>query len=122
MLSNDNCCAKFFLYLYKTNTYEKETKVFNFINCVLSFLIFVLIIKYFRKCSINFLKNKQKNDELLNQRIKFIKQKQYEYYYTMAINSPERLSDVLADRDVKKIKQKNRVLSLYTKLKYPNKI
>ncbi len=82
-----------------------------FIVCIYLFINLVCYKSHIRK------KKKIISDELLNRRIKFLKQKQYDYYYSMALNSPEILSDILAEKDIERIKNSNMVFSLYTKAK-----
>ncbi len=58
-----------------------------------------------------------KKDELYARRVKYLKQKQYDYYYTLAINSPDLLCRKLAANDIEQIEKRNLVFSLYTKTK-----
>ncbi len=82
--------------------------IISFLSCISG---------YIGKYRYRIMNAERKADELFNQRVKFLKKKQYEYYYTMAINSPEILCDTLANRDIEAIKRKNLVFSLYSKSK-----
>ena len=84
---------------------------------ILGVLILYLLIIYLNKCYFSYIKKKNVKDELLVQRIKFLRQKQYNYYYSLAINSPELLSNSLADRDIERFKDKKIVLKMYSKAK-----
>lgn len=98
-------------------TYEQINNIFLLISTGAVAYLFYLIFQYAYEVSDRLPTKKNRKDELKALRTRKLKQSEFEYYYTMAINSPYELATNLANNHIQELKRENKINEMYSKLR-----
>lgn len=89
--------------------------------------LFAQFLNYIYRCNVNFKRKQllkvqkllkaQQFDELFIRKCQILFEDAMNYYYTLAINSPEVIANELAEHHISSLKESNRIVELYSKLK-----
>lgn len=75
------------------------------------------LIKWSEEFIIRYQINRNKNNMLYKKRFEKLHNNAFDYYYTLAINDPFKLSYELASKEMKRVKEEGKVFEFYSKLK-----
>lgn len=96
-------------------TYEQINNIFLLISTGAVAYLFYLIFQYAYEVS-DRLPTRKRKDELKALRTRKLKQSAFEYYYSMAINSPYELASNLANNHIQELKRENKINEMYSKM------